>query len=462
MAQRAVANLDKVRVRVLEPAAGAGILAAATVAELIHRENPPELIELTLYEIDERLGPVLSRLADRMRRAAKTREVRLKCSIKHEDFLLSETAIQGRATADVIIANPPYLKLGKCDPRAAAHVYAVHGQPNIYGLFLAACARLLEPEGRYCFITPRSWLSGAYFGAVRRQVLQWLRLDSLHIFESRRDHFSEDEILQEAMILWATARPEEDKYAAIQVSRSQGAADLANAAITAVPFARLVGTDDARMIALHDQDEDPFRSWTATLSTYGLQVSTGPVVAFRASDHIRTTSDLATVPLLWMQHVQPMQVRWPIQKKREHIRAVSESAWMLVTNNPMVLLRRFSPTEASRRITAAPYTGSLPGAVIGIENHLNYLYRPGGVLTIEEATGFAAFLGSRLVDAHFRAVAGSTQVNATDLRKLPLPAMNLIREIGRRALAIRRPDEIDAIVDGLLVEQSQLKTKSAA
>ncbi len=462
MAQRAVVGLEQAHVRVLEPAAGAGILAAAVVTELLKRPVPPACIEVLLYEVDIRLVPFLKRLADRMRRAAHARGTRLTCSIRNSDFLLSKEAIQGQALADVLIANPPYLKLGKNDPRAVAHAYAVHGQPNLYGLFLAACSRLLKEGGKYCFITPRSWMNGTYFSAVRRQILQWLHFDSLHLFESRKEHFFEDEILQEAVILWATARTEDAQHTAIQVSRSRGVSDLADASVTAMPFARIVGADESRLIALHEQGENPFSDWSATLATYGLQVSTGPVVPFRTTEFLLHQASPQAVPLLWMQHVQPMRIQWPIRKKREYLLAVARSAHLLVPNQPMVVLRRFSPKESLRRVTAAPYDGSLPGATLGIENHLNYIYRPGGAMTIEQVRGLTAFLNSSLVDAYFRAVAGSTQVNATELRGLPLPPLRILEEIGRRVATLHALQQIDAVLDTLLLKEAPKQDLSAA
>ncbi|WP_238877025.1 Eco57I restriction-modification methylase domain-containing protein [Achromobacter xylosoxidans] len=446
MAKRAVAGVERSHICVLEPSAGAGILAAAVVTELLDGPAVPEHIEVILYEVDERLLPLLNRLADRMRRAASARGTRLTCSIRNIDFLLSKEAVQGHALVDILIANPPYLKLSKNDPRALAHAYAVHGQPNLYGLFLAACARLIKEEGRYCFITPRSWMNGGYFSSVRRQVLQWLHIDSLHLFESRKAHFFEDEILQEAVIIWATARSDYAQHSSIRVSRSQGVSDLAQATVTAMPFGRIVGADESRLIALHEQQENPFSNWTATLATYGLQVSTGPVVPFRAPAFLLQSGSSNSVPLLWMQHIQPMRVQWPIQKKREHIRAVADSAHLLVPNQPMVVLRRFSPKEAVRRVTAAPYEGGLPGESLGIENHLNYIYRPGGVMSADEARGLSAFLSSSLVDDYFRAVAGSTQVNATELRNLPLPPHAMIEKLGRTVKGLHALIQIDAQV----------------
>lgn len=462
MARRAIQGLEQEVVRLLEPSAGAGILLAATVDELLRKEVPPRTIHVTLFEIDQGLIPCLKRLGDRMRRAANARSVQLTCSIRNEDFLLSKEAVNGQAIADLVIANPPYLKLNKSDARASAHAYAVYGQPNIYGLFLAACARLVDTTGRYCFITPRSWLGGSYFAQVRRQMLHWLNFEGVHVFDSRKDHFSDDEILQEAVILWATARTEQEPPLDVLVSRSHGITDLAIAPVTAIPFARLVGTDDQRMIAIHEEHEDPFQTWTDTLASHHLRVSTGPVVAFRATDFTRSEASEHTVPLLWMQHIQPMRVQWPMHKKREHINAVSDSAWMLLPNKPMVVLRRFSPKEAVRRITAAPYSGELPGPSIGLENHLNYIVRPGGTITVDEAKGLAAFLSSALVDAHVRALAGSTQINATDLRKLPLPPLAQLIEIGQRLPAQATFAQVDSVVDEVLLKATPATHPCAA
>lgn len=435
MARRAVSNVTADVVRVLEPSAGAGVLAAAIVQELLRRPERPLRIELTLFEIDVRLKPYLNRLTHKMRRAAKELGVTLSCSIVFSDFLLSSLARSAKPSFDVCIANPPYFKLRKSDQRAEAHGYAVHGQPNIYGLFQAACAPLLSPGGRWCFITPRSWMNGAYFAAVRRHLLHFLHLDALHLFESRQDHFYEDVILQEAVIAWATAQPVQ--IGDITFSTSQGVGDLQAAQLTAVPSIEVIGSDEHRMIAVPvaagaEQAGNHFDGWKDTLTSLGLKVSTGPVVPFRSKEHILETASPESVPLLWMQHVTHSGIRWPIQKKREHIVSTAASAWMLLPNSHYVVMRRFSPKEDARRITAASYLkDSLPGDFIGLENHLNYIHRPGSMLTRDEAVGISAFLNSASVDGYFRAVSGNTQVNATELKKLPFPPIKALQAIGR-------------------------------
>ncbi|WP_430395539.1 Eco57I restriction-modification methylase domain-containing protein [Ferrovibrio sp.] len=450
MARRVIAGLSCDSISILEPAAGTGILAAAVVEALLNRAEPPSQLHLTLFEIDERLIGSLRSLSKHMAKTAKERGVHLTYCIRNEDFLLSSDAIKQRPTADIVIANPPYFKIGANDERAVAHSYAVFGQPNIYGLFMAACASLVSAGGRWCFITPRSWTNGNYFSGVRKTVLKNLSIDSFHIFGSRAEHFVEDAILQEAMITWGTAQA--PPQTEVIISASEGVSDIDDAELNTLPLNRVFSEDTEKLISLRIDGRDPLAAYTACLETYGLRVSTGPVIAFRAKQFLEEGKTRNSVPLLWLQHINHLRIQWPIEKKLEHIRATAASASLLVENSPMVILRRFSPKEDERRVTAAAYVGGLPGLGLGLENHLNYIYRPGGKMTPEEALGIAAYLNSQLVDEHFRATAGSTQVNASELRKLPLPPLEDLLAIGaslRPGVPLREADRIVESILGL-------------
>ncbi len=464
MARRLVVGFDQAHVRVLEPAAGAGILAAAVVEALLEKAERPKLIELWLWEFDPRLAAVLRDLGHRLSEACSAAGVTLDWRVDIGDFLLSNLALSGQPIEGLlIVSNPPFLKLGKADERARVHGYAVYGQPNIYALFMAACARITSSSGRWCFITPRSWMNGAYFRASRQTLLRHLSFDSLHAFDSRSEGFEEDAVLQETVISWATGRTSTEQGLSITLTRSQGASDLDNSEIVALPVERVVGSDQHTTLALPLNAHDPFEGWSATLQTFGWEVSTGPVVAFRAYKFVREFQESNTVPLLWLQHIGQQRIQWPIQKKREHIVASGENAWMLVKNVPMVVMRRFSPKEDVRRVTCSPYLGTLPGAAIGLENHLNYIHRPGGRMTEEQARGLAGYLASNIVDTHFRALAGSTQVNATELRQLPLPPLSCIEEIGRRLSDHPTLIEIDLVVNEVLGRMSSSRAlKDAA
>ncbi len=164
------------------------------------------------------------------------------------------------------------------------------------------------------------------------------------------------------------------------------------------------------------------RAWPQRLESLGLAISTGPVVPFR-TEALRPRASSTTVPLLWMQHVTDAGLSWPLTgfRKPQHLDPVTAGPKLLWPNHTSVLLRRFSPKEQARRLTVAVlHEGALPGEVLGIENHLNIVHRVGG-LAPDEAEWLAGVLRSDVVDTYFRVANGHTQVNATDLRLLPLP-----------------------------------------
>ena len=165
------------------------------------------------------------------------------------------------------------------------------------------------------------------------------------------------------------------------------------------------------------------------------------------------------VPLLWMNHVRAMQVSWPLNRhKPEYIERYGAEA-LLVPNRNYVLIRRFSAKEEARRLTAAPYIAAdftIPQ--IGIENHLNYIHRPGGTLSKDEAWGLAALYNSSLLDTYFRAVNGNTQVSATELRAMRLPTCATILALGRCVKDQADPmDGLDAFVVSLIAPEPERK-----
>lgn len=58
---------------------------------------------------------------------------------------------------------------------------------------------------------------------------------------------------------------------------------------------------------------------------------------------------------------------------------------------------------------------------VTFENHVNVIHRGRGPIGEHEALQLATFLNSELVDTYFRTFSGSTQVNATDLRRMRFP-----------------------------------------
>jgi adenine-specific DNA-methyltransferase len=430
-------------VRLLDPGAGLGILACA-VCEIASVD-----IVLEAFEVDSELATCLDGCLSHAQQWMAKRGCSLTYTIRQEDFVLTYADALYWLTAhpfDAVIANPPYFKLSKSDPRARAAERVVHGQPNMYALFMAVSAALLRPGGHAIFITPRSYAAGQYFSRFREYFFGKMRPRMVHLFESRRDVF--DEVLQESLILLAERS---DQDSDIRLS-STANGDFNQLVQRRKSTHEVLGVDNILHLSLTDEDDaigEIVRSWSGTLRAYGMEISTGPVVPFRATEFVCADGDVpfTHAPLLWMQNVKPMRCVWPVRHKSQYIR-IDGADKLLLPNKSYVILRRFSAKEERQRLTAAPYLADLDTPFIGIENHLNYIYRPGGDLSPEETRGLAALLNSNLMDMYFRRFSGNTQVSATELRALPLPPLEMIVELGR--LFIRSNAPVDTLLTEVL------------
>jgi adenine-specific DNA-methyltransferase len=387
--------------------------------------------------------------------------VELTFSVHRSDFVLENAAAlapglfdePSASTYDVAISNPPYFKLRKTDPRAVAASAVVHGQPNIYALFMAIMANLLRPNGVMLTITPRSFATGDYFREFRRHLFGTVTPEVVHVFHSRAEAFRDDDVLQENVIM-RSRRAQAAGSAAVETSASVGLEDLGRSKPRRVPLKSVVEVESRNMVfhvPLDEADDEVLRfvrQWPMDFERLGLGISTGPVVAFRAAEFLveQPEDGLEVAPLLWLQHVKPMRVDWPLPgfRKPQFIRVHETPRPLLIPNASYVLLRRFTAKEERRRLVAAPLLrGQLSGQLVGFENHLNYVYRRDGTLSDEEAVGLAALLGSPLMDRYFRVSSGSTQVNASEVRTLPLPSRPILAALGGDIL--RQEPEADGI-----------------
>lgn len=115
----------------------------------------------------------------------------------------------------------------------------------------------------------------------------------------------------------------------------------------------------------------------------------------------------------------------------------------MIPSKNYVLVKRFSTKEGKQRINAGIYLGdTFDLDYIGIENHVNYIYKEEGELTINEAYGLTALLNSRLYNIYFQVTNGNTQVNAAEINSLPIPPLEMISEIGNSVKNLDREDAI--------------------
>lgn len=447
--------------RVLDPGAGTGCLTAALCERLL-RSGKNHRVFVDAYELDEEVGLGLEKVLSECAQDFGKKGHRLEFRIVQEDFILDRaapdisTCSSGQPSTpsayDIVIANPPYFKISKDSAQSSAMSELVSGQPNIYFLFMGLSARLLRREAEMVFITPRSFCSGSYYRKFRMWFLRQCVIKDIHIFESRRDIFEGDGILQENIILHAirSSEPPErvrvtsckdrtmDGMSEIQVDCQDVVHNAAGECYIRIP------STSVEVEALHTVD-----AWRNNLRSLNLEISTGPVVPFRAKHYLLTSlgAQARAVPLLWMHNVVGMKVVWPIDKngKPKVIIDSRQTAHLLVDVSNYVLLKRFSSKEQTRRIYASVLNADeFPYERVGLENHLNYVHRPGGMMTLPEAYGLTAILNGPLIDSYFRALSGNTQVNATEIRGLPLPDKATIIRIGKAVQTkLTDPEQFD-------------------
>lgn len=442
-------DFDGDSIRVLDPGCGSAILSCALIEHIANNNGMVRNIELVAYETDSELIPTSKQALDYLTKWGTQREINITTTLYTEDFILHNSDCfkeSGNLFSkpveqfDIVISNPPYFKLSIDDKRSKVAKVVINGHPNIYALFMALSAKLLKENGELIFITPRSYAAGRYFKIFREYFFRIIDLDKVHLFVSRRDTFSRDKVLQETVIIKGTKRPEPEPR--VTISSSSGLKDLKHPLIKVFPKKDIIDLrSNEKILYLPTTDYDEavleiFKNRTGNLAKYNIKISTGPVVAFRARDFLREKLENGTVelaPLFWLHNVKRMILEWPIvkPKKEQYIHIEEKSMPLLVPNKNYILLRRFSSKDDKNRLIAAPYfCNSIQADFIGVENKVNYIYRPKGHLERNEVVGLCALLNSSLFDAYFRIFNGNVNVSATELREMPLPPLDTILEIG--------------------------------
>lgn len=456
-----IASLPQVRpggvLRVLDPGAGVGSLSAALVARIL-RERIDVEVELFACELDEGLwGPLRDTLDDCKATAAQAAR-RVTTHLVDRDFIEWATYSDSKDTSagvfDLIIMNPPYRKLGRSTRERRLVEDAAVDVSNLYAAFLSLAVTLLGEGGQVAAITPRSFSNGPYFRSFRKFFLDRMDLDRLHVFQSRTAAFADSGVLQENVVFTATRR-DSPLRGPVVISTSTGSQDQART--TEVAYQEVVYPSDAEYFLHISTDEQEaelaamLAALPATLTDLGLKVSTGRVVDFRATDHLRQDPEDGAVPLIYPLHMREGRFRWPVAgAKKCNAIMLNDATWrQTFPEGHYTVVKRLSSKEEKRRVVAAFFDPEeVPGERIGFENHVNVFHENGEGLSAELARGLCLWLNSTLLDRFIRRFNGHTQINATDLRTLRYPSAEELTALGAAwgAGVLPSQEKIDSLV----------------
>lgn len=446
-------QFDSVRMKhvsLLDAGAGEGALSAAFANRWRERAPAGATLSIDAYEIDPSIAERLQ-----ARFVELDRLPGITTGLHQADFIANAASLiaRGERPFTHAILNPPYKKISS-DSEARRLLSGVGIETvNLYSGFVALALKLLKDQGELVAIIPRSFCNGPYYRPFRKLVLADSAIVSLHLFKARDKAFATDKVLQENVIL-RLKRGAAQSEVAISTSTDASFSDL-NAHV--VPFDKVVQGDDAAKVIhiptdAHGAALSGSTIYRTALADLRLQVSTGPVVDFRVKQFLRDIPGARDVPLLYPTHFTGGRFEWPRLggRKPNALALTAATARLLLPVGHYVVVRRFSSKEERRRVVASVVEpAALPTGWIGFENHLNVYHSGKKPLPATLARGLATYLNSQLVDDWLRSFSGLTQVNATDLRTLPMPSEPRLQQLGRWSEAHRSAtqEEIDAIVE---------------
>ncbi|MFW1648221.1 Eco57I restriction-modification methylase domain-containing protein [Acinetobacter baumannii] len=437
--------------KLLDAGAGVGALSCAFIDRLSKEGFDFNAVEVTAYEIDANLSKHLKLHLEAYKG--------IKSRIIEGDYIELSTAddlftSQSPSGFTHVILNPPYKKINSNSAHRQALRRIGIETVNLYTAFVALSITQAAPNGQIVAIIPRSFCNGPYYRSFREFLLEHTSIEHIHLFDRRDSAFSEDNVLQENIII-RLVKGGKQQNVTITQSTDDSFSDIREQVL---PFNEVVMTDDAEhFIHIPDGTPDPLASLTKvrhTLNESGISVSTGPVVDFRVRDYLRKMPDIDSVPLIYPIHLNGTVTTWPLPdiKKWNAIIRNEETQRSLFPGGTYVLLRRFSSKEEKRRLHVSLLRHADLGNPewIGFENHTNVFHCNKKGLPEDLALGLYCWLHSTALDQHLRRFSGHTQINATDLRNIRHPGSDDLIALGK----IAKSSQLDQATIDQLVNQT--------
>jgi len=340
---------------------------------------------------------------------------------------------------DVLVCNPPYRKSNRKEIDNYRYKYAevIEGQPNLYGLFIVLCVKLLKQESICALVTPTSFLSGQYFSKLRGFLMKETQILNIGMVGDRSGVFID--VLQEtALTILRRNKKEKSSETKAIVTVVSGNGEYTNVGLCELPNS---GTSwpipriEADITLIKQLGASKFR-----IKDYGYAVRIGTFVwnrdqrpAYWSIDEVGQDEAKTAVPLLWSSDIksdgilhfdgadkgngEPCFVDFGDKKHRSVIQHAS------------VLLQRVTSNDQRRRLVASVVPKQLIddyGGFVG-ENHTVILEQVVAKPVLAPKQ-MAMLLGSDLIDRYFRCISGATNVSAFELGQLPLPDPALLKK----------------------------------
>lgn len=450
----------KEEVYVLDPGAGTGILACALIEE-IQAKRTISVVHLTCYEND---SEVLELLRQNLALIKAESEIKINVNLIEENYILSQEEDFNdksdgikRQQYDMIIGNPPYMKLTKDADEVKCMTEVCYGAPNMYFLFATMSLFNLMDESEMVYIIPRSWTSGAYFKKFRQYLFEHGVLAQVHLFVSRDKVFDNESVLQETMIVKIVKIVKMNKKPKnVLITSSFSNEDYKELKQLSVPYSFVVSGQEKYVYLVTNEEElrvlERVNRLSGTLESVGAKMKTGLVVDFRHRELLRSTETQGAVPLIYAQHINRGFVEFPIQKENEYV--MSDRSGLIQENCNYLMVKRFTSKEEKRRLQSGIYLARKCSqySYISTQNKVNFITGISESLSECMVFGLYVVFNSTIYDVYYRILNGSTQVNSTEINTIPMPDKDIIQSMGRKLMKDRDFSEeaCNTILEGYL------------
>lgn len=340
---------------------------------------------------------------------------------------------------DVVVCNPPYRKMTSEELEVLRNAYAdiIEAQPNLYCLFISLCVRLLRVGGRAALVTPTSFLSGQYFGRLRKFLMRNTDVEHIGVVSHRQGVFIDVE--QETALTVLRRRIEEDRtHVRANVAVVSRTGQYKNVGECVLPNAGFVwpiprSVEDVAL--LKKATLSKFR-----LSDYGYKVRIGAYVwnrdqrpKFQSRQDAKRAKANTAMPLMWSRDIVPgaiVRLEDDSAFAGEHrFVDLGDRKHTSVVTSPCVVMQRVTSNDQPRRLVAATVSPGVFGAYGGFvgENHVVIIEVVSNTPALPP-TKLAKLLSTHSVDRYFRCISGATNVSAFELNQLALPNPQTLKD----------------------------------
>ncbi|RLA82745.1 MAG: hypothetical protein DRG78_06335 [Epsilonproteobacteria bacterium] len=417
-------KIDK-KVELLDAGAGVGNLGAISSLHYLKHNS----VNLTAVEWDTNLLKFINNNLS----AIKAKYNNFSFNIDNTNFYnFSQKALLNKKQFNRIIINPPYslTSKGTQEELLLLEKLDVH-TPNAYSNFIELSYRLLDEDGELVAIVPRSFCNGTRFTKFRLKMLNEVKIEFIHSFESRKEVFKEYGIFQEVVIMKLTKK--NIKKTTVCISDK-----LDHKKCEKFSFSKIIFKNDPyKFIHIPSKKDDKeiltkIYKLPSSLKKLGLTISTGKVVEYREPYLSNSKSDDSAV-VIYQRNIKNGLLDLSIKgSSKQYLNRNELSSNKMILPGNYIVMKRMSYKENKERISSAILTKKyFTNKYITIENHLNYIHKDGQGFEKDLVIGLNSYLSSNILDKYIRRFNGHTQINASDIISLPMPSYGTLMNIGK-------------------------------